>query len=64
MKSSSTKNQDRSEKVRFDRGVLGMSASMVCVGGGPSARRMWTYDATGPSRAKWGNSVHIWKVIL
>ncbi len=39
MKSSSIRNRDRREKVRFDRGVLGMSAGMVCVGRGPSAKR-------------------------
>jgi len=38
MKSSSTRNRDRREKVRFDRGVLGVSAGMVCMGRGPSAK--------------------------
>ncbi len=39
MKSSSTRYRDRREKVGFDRGVLGMSAGMVCMGRGPSAKR-------------------------
>lgn len=39
MKSSSTRNRDRGEKVRFEKRVLGMNAGMVCVGRGPSAKR-------------------------
>jgi len=52
MKSSSTRNQDRREKVRFDRGVLGMSAGMVCVGRGPSARRIWTRSTKDQGRSR------------